>query len=275
MEPITISLASGTMLIMAVIFSYILGWANKTFAVEVNEKVEAINNVLPGANCGGCSYVGCNDYAEAIVLKGEDVNKCTVGGSGCANAIAEIMGVEAVESAPLRPVVLCLAKNDEKKGMNEYKGETSCLAATFVSGIQDCVYGCLGLGDCVAACDYDAISIKDGSVTIDYSACIGCGACSRACPRSVISMVPFKGEKIYAVFCSNKEKAKAVKNVCDVGCIGCAICSKKSDIFEMDGNLSRINYDKFDAMENPEAFAEAVEKCPSKGLIGYIKNPYL
>ena len=273
MEPITISLASGTMLFMAVVFSYILGWANKTFAVEVDEKVEAINNVLPGANCGGCAYVGCNDYAEAIVLNKEEINKCTVGGSGCTQEIADIMGVEVVESVPMRPVVLCIAKNDEKKDMNEYNGEATCLAATFVAGVQGCTYGCLGFGDCVSVCDYDAMSIKDGAVVIDYNLCIGCGACARVCPRQVISMVPFKGEKIYAVFCSNKEKAKAVKNVCEIGCIGCSICSKKSDIFEMEDNVARVNYDKFEKMENPKAFEEALEKCPSKGLIGFINNP--
>ncbi|MGA7876067.1 MAG: RnfABCDGE type electron transport complex subunit B, partial [Desulfoferrobacter sp.] len=104
---VTVSLAAGTMVGMAVAMSYVLGWANRAFYVEVDDRVEAVIDALPGANCGGCGYVGCSDYAEAVVAGNAPVSKCTVGGDNCAAALADIMGVEVAQSWPYRPIVHC------------------------------------------------------------------------------------------------------------------------------------------------------------------------
>ena len=224
-----------------------------------------------GANCGGCGYVGCYEYAEAVATNGESVSKCTVGGQNCANALAAIMGVEVEEGYPYRPIVHCAATYDDRLKKSEYKGEKRCLAANLVADIQGCTYGCLGFGDCQAACDYDAIHVINGLAVVDYDKCVGCGACTKACPRNIISMVPFKAEQILAVTCSNKDFGKDVKEVCTVGCIGCKACTRTTDLITIEDNLSIIDYDRY-SPEDMDGLFKAVEKCPRKGLV-FIGKP--
>ena len=265
MQLITISLAAGTLVTMALIFTYVLGWANKAFYVEVDPKVNAINIALPGANCGGCGYVGCNEYAEAVAGDGAKVSLCTVGGDSCAKAIADIMGVEVGEKLPFRPVVHCRAYYADRLGRSEYEGEKECRAANFVANVQGCIYGCLGFGDCSSACDYDAINILDGLAIVDYEKCVGCGACAKVCPRNIITMTPFKNDRIYAVTCSNKDAGKNVTKVCKVGCITCKACTRNCSFFTIKDNLSSFNYDGYDS-ENMDDIIKAADKCPRNAI---------
>ncbi|MFW6062305.1 MAG: RnfABCDGE type electron transport complex subunit B [Planctomycetota bacterium] len=262
-----VSFAGGTMLLLAAAMSWILGWANRAFHVEVNPLVSQAMAILPGANCGACGYVGCSEYAEAVAENGEDVNKCPVGGSGTAEALADIMGVEVGESLPYRPVVHCNATSVQRLGGAPYQGEPTCTAANLVAGVQGCTYGCLGFGDCVTACPFDAIHVCDGLAVVDYQKCTGCSACQSACPRHIIHMVPFKAERMTVIKCSNKDFGKDVKNVCTTGCIGCKVCSKLGgDVFEMDGNLPKVDFDSYDPQQM-EAVDKAAEKCPMKGIV--------
>ena len=263
---VTVSLAAGTMVGMAVAMSYVLGWANRAFYVEVDNRVEAVIDALPGANCGGCGYVGCSDYAEAVVAGNAPVSKCTVGGDSCAAALADIMGVEIAQSWPYRPIVHCGAHYDDRLDRSEYRGELKCSAANLVAGVQGCTYGCLGFGDCERACEFDAIHVMAGLATVDYEKCVGCGACAKACPRNIITMIPFKYERMLAVTCSNKDVGDEVKIVCKVGCIGCRACSRFCSLFHMEENLPAIDYDNYcgDFMDE---LAKAVKKCPRKGLV--------
>ena len=249
---------------------YVLGWANVKFRVLVDPRVTAINEALPGANCGGCGYVRCNEYAEAIVNDGADISLCAPGGSGCAEKIAEIMGVELGKDIPLRPVVHCMARSSQRLKKHEYLGEQTCSAANLVAGVQGCVYGCLGFSDCKDACDYNAIDILGGLAEINYHNCVGCSACVKACPRNIISMVPFKSNIILAVKCSSDDFGKEVTEVCEVGCIGCKTCTKNSERFTMEGNLSSIDYDKYDP-EN-DSMDVVIEKCPREMLIWIGKD---
>ena len=137
--------------------------------------------------------------------------------------------------------------------------------------MQGCTYGCLGLGDCVRACKYDAIAIIDGLAVVDYDKCVGCGACQKACPRGVISMVPFKASRVLVVACNSRDFGKDVKAVCKVGCIGCGICAKFSEVFTIEDNLARIDYDRYDPADEAQV-AKAVEKCPVKRLI-FVGEP--
>ena len=269
---LTIILAACTMLVLAVLMSYVLGWANVAFHVEVDPKVEAINEALPGANCGGCGYVGCNEYAEAVARGDAPVDKCTVGGAACAAALADIMGVEVEETWPRRPVVHCAATWEQHLGRHEYHGEPTCGAANLVAGVQGCTYGCLGLADCVDACKFDAIHIVDGLAAVDYEKCTGCGACSRACPRNIITMVPFKADRILVVACSNRDPGKVVRTVCKVGCIGCTSCQRRCDVFQVADNLAQIDYDRYDPNAPPESLQEVLDKCPREGLV-YVGKP--
>ena len=138
------------------------------------------------------------------------------------------MGVELGETFPFRPIVHCGAHTEDRLGRTLYQGESRCAAANLVSDVQACTYGCLGFGDCTRACNYDAIHVVDGLATVDYDKCVGCGACSRACPRNIITITPFKAERIMAVTCANKDKGKDVMAVCNVGCIGCGACEGKT-----------------------------------------------
>ncbi|MBM4157019.1 MAG: RnfABCDGE type electron transport complex subunit B [Lentisphaerae bacterium] len=272
MDPMIMVMAGGSMLLLSVGAGYVLGWANKAFHVEVDPRVDAVNGALPGANCGGCGYVGCASYAEAVVLKDEAADKCPVGGPSCAAKIASILGVEVKQSWPKRPVVHCRASLEQRLQRTAYTGERSCSAANILSGVQGCTYGCLGLGDCVRACTFDAIHVTNGLATVDYEKCSGCSACSRVCPRNIITMVPFKQERMLVVGCSNKDFGKEVKDVCTIGCIGCKACSKRSPVFSFGAdNLPVINYDEYDPSKM-EATELAIEKCPMKGLV-YVGKP--
>ena len=257
------------MVVLSVGMSYVLGWANRTFHVEVDPRIEGAEDILPGANCGGCGYVGCREYAEAVV-GGEEVTKCTVGGASCAQQLGKLLGVEVEEAWPYRAVVHCGARYADRLGRMEYRGEPTCAAANVISGIQGCTYGCLGLGDCVEACEYDAIHMIDGVALVNYDRCTGCGACARVCPRNIISMVPFKSERMMVVSCSNKDLSKDVSAVCMVGCIGCKACARVNDLIQIENNLAGIDYDKYE----PEKadFEAALEKCPRESLV-FVGKP--
>ena len=262
---VVIGLAAGTMLVLALAMSFVLGWANHAFHVETDPRVDAVNDVLPAANCGACGYVGCNEYAEAVVLEGESINLCTVGGASCAKQIADILGVEVEETWPYRAVIHCAADNTQRKGMHPYLGEMSCAAANVISGVQGCTYGCLGFGDCEEACDFDAINMRNGLAEIDYEKCTGCKACAKVCPRNIITMVPFKAERMLVVACSNKDFGADVKKVCTIGCIGCKQCARQSDLFEVENNLAVIDYNHYDP-DNAD-FEPVFEKCQMETLV--------
>lgn len=260
----TVLASAGFMLGLALVTCRVLGWANRTFYVPVDPRVEAAAAAMPGANCGNCGYVGCGDYAEAVG-KGADVTLCTVGGPSVAATLAGIMGVEVGETAPRRPVVHCAADYSMRLGRQEYRGEPTCASANLVAGVQGCVYGCLGLGDCVVACDYNAIEMVNGLAVVDYVACIGCSACAAACPRNLITMVPFKTDQVLVVKCSNRDFGKEVSGVCTVGCIGCRSCTKQmGEVFTFDRNLPAIDYDVYD---DGLDFSKVLDKCPMASLV--------
>jgi RnfABCDGE-type electron transport complex B subunit len=270
MTTTTVLLAAVILGLLAVAMACVLGWANQAFHVDVDAKVEAINDALPGANCGGCGYVGCNEYAEAVAKGEAAVTLCAPGGSGCAQKLAEIMGVSVGEALPFRAVVHCSAGYDQRLRRNEYRGDQTCVAANLVSGVQGCTYGCLGFGDCTRACNYDAIHVVNGLARVDYEKCIGCKACARVCPRNIITMVPFKSERMLVVACSNKDFGQDVKGVCKTGCIGCTACSRKDgELVKMDGNLPVIDYDKYDPASE---FQPILDKCRMESLF-FIGKP--
>jgi len=266
---VTMVLAAAVLAVLAVSMAWVLGWANRAFHVEVDPVVEAVAAALPGANCGGCGFVGCGEYAEAVAQGQAAVTLCAPGGTACANELAQILGVEVDQTYPYRAVVHCAARYGDRLGHVPYEGEPTCAAANLVAGVQGCTFGCLGLGDCVQACDYDAIHLVDGLATVDYAKCIGCKACAKACPRNLITMVPFKVERMLVVACSNQDKGPDVKSVCAVGCIGCAGCSRRSELMKMEGNLPVIDYDRY---EDESAFTTALEKCPRQSML-FIGRP--
>ena len=231
--------------VMGLLFGLILAFASKVFAVEVDERIPQVQECLPGANCGGCGYAGCNALATAIVEGKAPVNACPVGGAAAAEKIAAVLGVEVVEAEKMVAHVHCSGTCENVKNRANYEGIQDCLGAVRVAnGFKSCEYACLGLGTCEKACPFDAIHVVNGVAEVDTSKCTACGKCIAACPKHVISLVPDKNP--VRVDCSSKAKGKEVMDACSVGCIGCGLCEKtcKFDAIHIENNLPVIDYDK-------------------------------
>jgi electron transport complex protein RnfB len=223
-------------------FGIMLAYAAKRFAVKVDPKIEAVRAALPGANCGACGYAGCDGYAEAVVLEPKvAVNKCAPGKAPVAEQVAAITGKAAAEAGELISVLRCSRNEGEVKRKHSYVGVDTCAGASIAfGGPWECTSACIGFGDCETACPFHAIHMKDGMPVIDPDECTGCGVCVGACPKGVLQLIP-KNAPVY-VPCSTKEKAKAVTNVCKVGCIHCMACTRKSEAITMVKDRIEIDY---------------------------------
>lgn len=253
--------------ILGLIFGAVLAYASKKFAVEVDPRVEAILEVLPGANCGGCGFPGCGGLASAIAEGNAPVNGCPVGGSDCSLKIGKIMGLKAEEGEKKVAKVICKGNCMSSKDKYTYEGIQDCRSANVLNGgAKSCKYGCLGLGTCRDYCKFGAISIIDGVAVIDEEKCVMCGKCMEVCPKGIIISKPQKQEII--VECNSKDFGKAVKEKCSVGCIGCGLCAKacKFDAIEFENKIAKINPEKC------VGCMECVQKCPTKVISGNLKN---
>ncbi|MCK4913120.1 MAG: RnfABCDGE type electron transport complex subunit B [Planctomycetes bacterium] len=257
--------AGVTMLALGSGFAIILLIASEKLKVEIDPKIEQIQEALPSLDCGGCGFAGCGQYAKAVLANPDLLGKCAPGGQKSTEAIAKILNLQVSDSAaPKRPIVHCKGHTKDKTFNAIYQGIQSCIAANALSPAQACKFGCLGLGDCVSVCKFDAISIIDGLATIDYEKCTGCGACAKHCPRGLIEMVPFSQEKMMTVACSSKESGKVTRTMCKVGCIGCGICVKMGEHFTIENNLARVDYENYQPSEKNQT---ALNKCPKKVII--------
>jgi electron transport complex protein RnfB len=222
-----------------------LAFAAKKFAVPKDPRVESILSVLPAANCGGCGYPGCGAFATAVVEGKAPVSGCTVASSAVNAEIAKIMGTVAEERERMVATVLC---NGGKSAVNAftYNGPSSCVAMSMVmGGPKACSYGCLGGGDCIETCPFDAMTMgENGIPLIDPAKCVACGKCIEACPRSIIVLWPDSRKVVVA--CSSRDKGAVSRKACSVACIGCGKCTKVCPVnaIEMDGFLAIINPDK-------------------------------
>ena len=254
-----------TMLSLGSGFALILLIASEKLKVEVDPKIEQIHEALPNLDCGACGFAGCGQYAKNILEDPELLGKCAPGGQESTEKIAKILNLQISNSdAPKRPIVHCRAHTDERTYHAGYKGIPSCTAANALANVQACKFGCLGFGDCVRACKFDALHIVDGLATVDYEKCTGCTACSKDCPRNLIEMAPFGCENMMTVACSSKENGKTTRSMCKVGCIGCGLCVKQTDIFTVENNLARMDYKKYQPTGQTET---ALTKCPTKVII--------
>lgn len=227
--------------VMGLILGLGLALASKFMAVPTDEKEVKIRECLPGANCGACGYTGCDGYAAAIASGEASPDKCAPGGANTAKALGEVLGIE-VSSEPKVAFVAC-QKNSKPK--YEYSGVNTCLSASLVhGGPLECQFGCIGFGDCAAACKFGAITVQDGKTVICEDLCTGCGACAAACPKSLISIVP-KSSKT-RVLCSNCQKGPNVIKVCTTSCIACGMCVKtcENGAITLENNVAVINPEK-------------------------------
>ncbi len=248
---------------LALLAAFGLAIAARVFAVPSDPKAEAIEEALPGANCGACGLPGCSELAKRIAEGKADVDACPVGGEVVAQAIAVIMGMEFAGGAD-REVALVLCNGSDHVAAKRffYNGVYDCNSAALVfGGDKACTYGCLGQGTCAGVCPFGAIEMLPGGLAlVDPEKCTGCTKCVAACPKGIIKMVPAKRE--LHILCSSHDKGGAARKHCKVACIGCMKCVKAAPegAIAMDNFLAVVDY----GFEIP---AEVAAECPMNTIV--------
>ena len=244
---IAIAVLGGIGLIAAIVL-YV---CSKKFYVYEDPRIAQVTEVLPGANCGGCGFAGCGGLADALV-KGADAGsldglKCPVGGQEVMGKVADLLGMAIANGEPMVAVVRC-------NGTCEHRPK-----------IAACGFGCLGCGDCVAACQFDAIHLNEetGLPEVDEEKCTSCGACVKACPRHIIELRKkgLKGRRVF-VSCVNKDKGPVAMKACKAACIGCGKCEKECAFgaITVENNVSYIDFNKC------RLCRKCVAVCPTKAI---------
>ena len=245
--------------IVGILAGILLGVASEKFKVKVDEKEIKVREALPGNNCGGCGYPGCDGLAAAIAKGEAKPDACPVGGEAVAKKIVEIVGGE-IDRVRHVAHVKCAGTCEKAKDAYDYVGPEDCQIAANApgGGSKGCSFGCLGYGSCKRACQFDAISIVDGVAVVDKDKCKSCGQCVLACPRHIIEMVPEDAGAI--VECNSKEFGKDVKAVCSAGCIGCGLCQRNwpQGAITVKDHLAVVDYEKCTGC------GTCKEKCPVK-----------
>ena len=268
MNPILIAvIVLGVIGLIAALVLYV---CSKRFAVFEDPRIAQVNALLPGANCGGCGFAGCGGMADALV-KGADKGSieglnCPVGGADVMGQVANLLGMAIANGEPKVAVVRCNGTCEHRPHVVEYAGLRTCAAMNETgAGETLCGYGCLGCGDCEAACQFDAIHINKatGLPEVDEDKCTACGACAKACPRNIIELRKKgpKGRRIF-VSCVNRDKGVVSRKACEVSCIGCGKCARecKFEAITVGQNLAYIDPNKC------RLCRKCVEVCPTKAI---------
>jgi len=245
--------------VLGTVMGLILALAARFLAVKKDKKLEAIEELMPGANCGGCGYAGCSSLAAAIAKGEEKPTACAALSAEALQSIAEIMGISVETPVRMVAKVLCSGTKECAKHRFVYKDVGDCHSAEVIAGgDKECAAGCIGLGSCVQKCKFDAISIVDGVAVVDREKCRACGMCVKECPKKIIRMIPY--DATYYVQCSTPEKGKKVMNVCEAGCISCRKCVRNcpSGAIYMEGDMAVIDYEKCTTC------GLCAEQCPRK-----------
>lgn len=257
-----------TMGALGFLFALGLAVAYQKLKVEEDPKIEEVNAILPQANCGACGFSGCRAFAEAVVKGDAEANGCPVGGADVANDVARVLGVDAGEVIKKVARVHCRGDRAAAKDRGEYQGVPSCAAAHLIGGNKQCSFGCMGFGDCVRACQFDAMAMKDNGLPEVYEEkCTACGKCVDACPRNLFELHP--EDQNILVYCRSLDGPKASRKLCKNACIACGICARACpEAIVMENNLAVItDYKKIDPEKIP-----AIEKCPTKAIGRWIKQ---
>ncbi len=251
-----------TMAVLGLLFSTGLVVAYKKLKVEEDPKIEAVNEALPQANCGACGFSGCRAFAEAVIKGTAESNGCPVGGNDVASEVADILGISAGTVLERVARLHCRGTKEAAVSRGLYLGVQTCAASHIIGGNKQCSFGCMGYGDCVLSCQFNAMEMGDDGLPVVFEEnCTACGKCVDACPRSLYELHPVD-QNIW-VYCKSLDGPKASRKLCKNACIACGICARAcpEQIF-MENNLAIIrDYKKIDPEKIP-----AIEKCPTHAI---------
>lgn len=256
-----------TLCSIGIIAALVLFLVAKKFHVEEDPRIDEVEKMLPGANCGGCGMTGCRAFAQAMV-ENEDISNlfCPSSGNEKMGEIAAFLGKAAAKQDPLVATVRCGGNCEKRPRTNQYDGAKSCaVISSLYTGDTTCAYGCLGCGDCVEACLFDAVSInpQTGLAEVNPDKCTACGACVKACPRKVIELRK-KWPKNRAVYvgCVSHDKGAHTMKACKAGCIGCSKCQKvcEFDAITVENGLAHIDSTKC------RLCRKCVNECPTEAI---------
>ena len=256
-----------TLSLLGAVLAVVLYFVAQKFKVYEDPRIDDVEKMLPGANCGGCGFAGCRAMAEALVTRDNIASLyCPVAGGEVMTSIANFLGKTAPEKAPQVATLLCGGTCQKRPKVNHYDGARSCAVVnTFYVGESGCAFGCIGYGDCVAACKFGALSLNEetGLVEVDADKCTACGACIKACPKGLFELRKKwpKNRAIY-VACRSKNKGAVVTKVCKAGCIGCGKCAKVCafEAITVDNSLAYIDSEKC------KLCRKCVNECPTGAI---------
>lgn len=256
---------------LSVLLAVILAVANSKLKVFEDPRIDKVQDMLPGANCGACGLPGCRAFAEKVVAGEIQPSECTVGGPETANYVANYLGIDPGSAIKKVARLLCAGGTDVAMQAGMYIGFSSCRAAAVVTGgPKACVYGCLGLGDCEEVCTFNAIKMgSTGLPIVDADECTACGDCVEICPKSLFELMPINRHLL--VQCKSLLEGDEALELCKVACNGCGRCASDAPegLITMKNNLPVINTDKLD-----QETELAVLRCPTNAIVWLEKQQF-
>jgi len=259
----TILLAAAIMGGLGAFFGLVLAVANRFLKVDEDPRIDTVEELLPGSNCGACGEPGCRAFAERVVAGNAAPSGCTVSSPSGIESIAEFLGVEAGEQEKRVARLHCAGGLGRARDLADYEGFESCRAAHLVAaGGKKCIWGCLGLADCAEACTFDAIHMNDDRLpVVDVDKCTACNDCVVVCPRDLFELLPISHHLI--VQCSAPVAAEEARAMCSVACDACGRCAQDAapGLIEMRDNLPIVDY----ARGGP-ATPDATVRCPTRAI---------
>jgi len=257
-----------TLVVVGLLSAVILFIVSKKFQIFEDSRIDEVEALLPSANCGGCGFPGCRGFANACVVATTlDDLYCPVGGKPTMEKVADVLGLTANEVSPLVAVVRCGGTCELRPHSNQYDGVSSCaIAHNLYGGETACTWGCLGLGDCVVSCKFDAIFINPETLLpeVDEAKCTSCGACVKACPKLIIELRK-KGPASHRIYvnCVNEDKGAVNKKACAAACVGCSKCLKECGFhaITINNNLAFIDDEKCTLC------GKCIDVCPTAAIV--------
>lgn len=254
------------MVSIGIIAALLLYIASKRFHVYEDPRIAQVEELLPGANCGSCGYSGCHAFAVACCGASslENLN-CPGAGPAAMKQIGTIVGLAAAEVEPKIAVLSCNGSCSLRPTTNTYAGVRNCaLEANLYAGTTACAYGCLGCGDCVQACPYDALEMDTatGLPRVNIDRCVGCGRCVDTCPRSLMQLVPKRQPRLW-VACANHDKGAEAMKECRVACIGCGKCMRVCEVKAIKVNNFVASIDQ----EKCIGCGACMDVCPRQSIL--------